>query len=131
MAKVASQTLCGLCCFVPAFQIVYRTCVCKLQWKPCTGNLLRLGRRAPHHNPAIHIFLLVLLFKAPCSGNNGLFAIVNKSLATCFFLCTLFLLGFAIVTKSLATHVFFLLYAFFSSARRNAGKRNLVVATWK
>ncbi len=106
-----SNAMCILL-FCACFSNCLQNCVCKLQWKPCNGNLLRLGCRAPHHNPAISIFLLVLLFKAPCSGNNGLFAIVNKSLAICFFLCTLFLLGFAIVTKSLATHVFFLLYAF-------------------
>ncbi len=53
---------------MPAFEIVYRIFVCKLQWKPVKTCCCR----ASHHNPAISIFLLVMLFKALCSGNNGL-----------------------------------------------------------
>ncbi len=59
----------------------------------CNGNLLRLGCRAPHQNPAISIFLLVMLFKAPCSGNNGLLPCQQEPCHMLFSLHTFFSLN--------------------------------------
>ncbi len=96
----------------------------------CNGNLLRLGCRAPHHNPAISIFLLVMLFKAPCSGNNGLLPCQQERCHMLFSLHT-FSPWLCHCNQEPCHTCFFSFVCFFSSLRRNAGKRNLIVATWK